>query len=142
MSWTGCQNNPIYLNFYLQKSLESFEKNSADKMWFNKNSRWKVPCTVLDRVNTRHTYIFVGHESWSKSLFLTGVSILILTQPHKNIALNVTYVSQNWCQRHFLNIIRLPRFAHTSFKGTEIAKSAINFNSTKYDILYNSLFSS
>ena len=52
MSWTGCQNNPICLNFYLQKSLESFEKNSADKMWFNKNSRWKVPCPVLDRVNS------------------------------------------------------------------------------------------
>ena len=33
MSWTGCQNNPIYLNFHLQKSLEIFEKNSADKIW-------------------------------------------------------------------------------------------------------------
>ena len=49
MSGTGCQNNPIYLNFYLQKSLESFEKNSADKMSVDKNSRWKVPCPVLDK---------------------------------------------------------------------------------------------
>ena len=32
MSCTGCQNNPIYLNFHLQKSFESFEKNSADKL--------------------------------------------------------------------------------------------------------------
>ena len=37
MSWAGCENNPIYLNFYLQKSLEIFEKNSADKIWSNKD---------------------------------------------------------------------------------------------------------
>ena len=55
MSWTGCQNNPIYLNSYLQKSLESFGKKSADKMWFDKNSRKKVPCPVLDRVKCAAT---------------------------------------------------------------------------------------
>ena len=63
MSWTGCQNNSIYLNFYLQKSLESFGKKSADKMWFDKNSRWKVPCPVLDRVKLVFqcsTYIFLS----------------------------------------------------------------------------------
>ena len=37
MSWAGCQNNPIYLNFYLQKSLETFEKKSAEKIWSNKD---------------------------------------------------------------------------------------------------------
>ena len=31
-SWAGCQNNPIDVNFYLQKSLEFFEKKSADKI--------------------------------------------------------------------------------------------------------------
>jgi hypothetical protein len=41
MSWTGFQNNPIYLNFHLQKSLEIFEKNSADKIWSNKEKRGK-----------------------------------------------------------------------------------------------------
>ena len=33
MSWAGCQNNPIDVNFHLQKSLEMFEKKSADKIW-------------------------------------------------------------------------------------------------------------
>ena len=37
MSWAGCQNNPIDVNFHLQKSLEIFEKNSADKIWSNKD---------------------------------------------------------------------------------------------------------
>ena len=29
MSWVGCQNNPIDVNFYLQKSLEIFWEKSA-----------------------------------------------------------------------------------------------------------------
>ena len=33
MSLSGCQINPIDVNFHLQKSLEIFDKNSADKMW-------------------------------------------------------------------------------------------------------------
>ena len=32
MTWAGCQNNPIYLNFHLQKSFEIFEKNSAENI--------------------------------------------------------------------------------------------------------------
>ena len=32
MSLAGCQINPIYVNFHLQKSLEIFDKNSADKI--------------------------------------------------------------------------------------------------------------
>ena len=53
MTSAGCQNNPINLNFNLQKSLEIFEKNSADKIWSNKNIKVKVPCPVPDRVNTK-----------------------------------------------------------------------------------------
>ena len=34
MSLAGCQINPIDVNFYLQKSLEISDKNSADKIWF------------------------------------------------------------------------------------------------------------
>ena len=33
MSLAGHQINPIDVNFYLQKSLEIFDKNSVDKMW-------------------------------------------------------------------------------------------------------------
>ena len=50
MSWTGCQNNPINLKFYLQKSLEIFEKNSAGKICSNKDIKVKVPCPMPDRV--------------------------------------------------------------------------------------------
>ena len=32
MSLAGCQTIPIYLNFHLQKCLEIFDKNSADKI--------------------------------------------------------------------------------------------------------------
>ena len=37
MSWAGCQNNPIDVNFHLQKSLEIFDKNSADEIWSKKD---------------------------------------------------------------------------------------------------------
>ena len=37
MSWAGCQNNPIDVNFHLQKSLEIFDENSADKIWSKKD---------------------------------------------------------------------------------------------------------
>jgi hypothetical protein len=32
MSLTGCQINPIDVNFHLQNSFENYDKNSADKI--------------------------------------------------------------------------------------------------------------
>ena len=48
MSWAGSQNNSIDVNFYLQKSLEVFEKNSADKIWSNKDKvkKYPLPCQI------------------------------------------------------------------------------------------------
>ena len=37
MRLAGCQINPIDVNFHLQKSLEIFDKNSADKIWSKKD---------------------------------------------------------------------------------------------------------
>ena len=37
MSLAGCQINSIDVNFHLQKSLETFDKNSADKTWSEKD---------------------------------------------------------------------------------------------------------
>ena len=37
MSWAGCQNNPINVNFNLQKSLEFYGKKSADEIWSKKD---------------------------------------------------------------------------------------------------------
>ena len=37
MSLAGCQINPIDVNFHLPKSLEMFDKNSADKIWSKKD---------------------------------------------------------------------------------------------------------
>ena len=39
MSLAGCQIIPIDLNFHLQKCLEIFDKNSADKIQ-SKNYKW------------------------------------------------------------------------------------------------------
>ena len=38
MSLAGCQTNLINVNFHLQKSLEIFDKNSADKI-LSKNDK-------------------------------------------------------------------------------------------------------
>ena len=37
MSLAGHQINPIDVNFYLKKSLEIFDRNSADKIWSQKD---------------------------------------------------------------------------------------------------------
>ena len=37
MSLAGCQINLIDVNFHLQKSLEIFDKKSADKIWSKKD---------------------------------------------------------------------------------------------------------
>ena len=50
-----CQNNPIDLNFHLQKSLEILKKKSTDKIWSNKNIWVKVPCPIPDRVKAQST---------------------------------------------------------------------------------------
>ena len=52
MSLAEYQINLIDLNFHLQKNLEVFEENSADKIWSNKDIQVKVPCPVPDRVKT------------------------------------------------------------------------------------------
>ena len=39
MSLAGCQIKPIDVNFHLQKCLEIFDKNSADKIRFKKDKR-------------------------------------------------------------------------------------------------------
>ena len=43
MSLAGCQINPIDVNFYRQKSLEILDKNSADKIWSEKDKGGKYP---------------------------------------------------------------------------------------------------
>ena len=62
MSWAGCQNNPIDVNFYLQKSLEIFEKKSAENIWSNKFKRIKMSCPVPDRVKVFY-WLSLYHKS-------------------------------------------------------------------------------
>ena len=50
MNWAGYRNNPNYLNFHLQMSLEIFEKKSADRIGSNKEKKVKMPCLVPNRV--------------------------------------------------------------------------------------------
>ena len=50
MSLTGFQINPIDVNFHLQKVLESFDKNLADKIWSKKDKDIKVSPLMPIRV--------------------------------------------------------------------------------------------
>ena len=55
MSLAGCQINLIDVNFHLQKSLEIFDTNSADKNTIPKlQGRVKLPCLMPIRV--KYTY--------------------------------------------------------------------------------------
>ena len=42
MSLAGCQNNPIDVNFHLQKFLEFFDKNLANNFWSKKDREWQL----------------------------------------------------------------------------------------------------
>ena len=59
MSLAGCQIIPIDLNFSLQKCLEIFDKNSADKIQFKNSQEVNLPCLIPIRVN-RLFHIYVG----------------------------------------------------------------------------------
>ena len=54
----GSQINPIDVNFHLQKSLEIFDKKSADKIWSKKDKGWKVPRLMPIRVDIAYIPIF------------------------------------------------------------------------------------
>ena len=47
MRLAGCQISRIDVNFHLQKSLEIFDKNSADKVQSKKDKGIKVPSVML-----------------------------------------------------------------------------------------------
>ena len=53
MSLAGFKINKIDVNFHLQKSLEIFDENSADKLWSKKDKGWKVPSLMPIRVNQK-----------------------------------------------------------------------------------------
>ena len=53
MSLEGYQINPIDVNFHLQKSLDIFDKNSADKIWSKTDKEWKVLPLMPIRVNLK-----------------------------------------------------------------------------------------
>ena len=57
MSLWGCQINSIDVNFHLQKSLEIFDTNSADKVQSQNYKGVKVPCLMPIRVNPDTDYI-------------------------------------------------------------------------------------
>ena len=52
MSLAGCQIKTIDVNFYLQKSLEIFYTNSADKIQSQNYKEVKVPCLMPIRVKS------------------------------------------------------------------------------------------
>ena len=50
MILAGCQIIPIDLNFHLQKGLEIFDKNSADKIQLKNYKEVNSPCLMPIRV--------------------------------------------------------------------------------------------
>ena len=131
MSWTGCQNNPIYLNFYLQKSLESFEKNSADKMSFDKNSRWKVPCPVLDRVNilfSRRVYYTLCMFCVLNPLNVSHFSVVNRSViRHKQIAICFNLLNDMQLTQHSLTHLKWHYIFYPFGSRTDFKKQKENF---------------
>ena len=62
MSLAGFQINPIDVNFYLQKSLESFDKNSADKIWSKNDKEIKV--SPLMSIRVKQWFIDKNIQIW------------------------------------------------------------------------------
>ena len=85
MSLAGCQINPIDVNFHLQKSLEIFDTNSADKIQSQNNKEVKVPCLMPIRVKwmVPNTYHYgQKHQILSKnniSFFFSEVQMICST---------------------------------------------------------------
>ena len=65
MSLAGCQINPIDVNFHLQKSLEIFDTNSADKIQSQNYKELKAPCLMPIRVKCKYqTFPNEKFEIW------------------------------------------------------------------------------
>ena len=77
MSWAWCQNNPVGLNFHLQKSLKFFEKNSADKIGSKKHKGIKVSPPVpnrvkIDRTKTNFVYLLYSEPICCHKIFIVN----------------------------------------------------------------------
>ena len=86
MSLAGCQISLIDVNFHIQKSFESFHKDSADKIQSKKDKEIKLPSLMPIRVKYRtyaHAIITLGfyilnlHFECKKPLF-KGLSFLTI----------------------------------------------------------------
>ena len=62
MSLAGCQIIPIDLNFYLQKCLEIFDKNSADKIQSKNYKVGNASCQLGLMMGTQSVGLLV--EEW------------------------------------------------------------------------------
>ena len=74
MSLSGCQINPIHVNFHLQKSLEFFSNRSTNKVWSKKDRGWKVPCpSQLGLINYLVFELLQGRRwFWRRSGWIRG----------------------------------------------------------------------
>ena len=68
MSLAGCQIIPIDLNFYLQKCLEIFDKNSADKIQSKNYKEVNPPCLMPIRV--KGFYVKMENSNVEQLLYL------------------------------------------------------------------------
>ena len=76
MSLAGCQIIPIDLNFHLQKCLDIFDKNSADKIQFKNSKEVNPPCLMPTRVKAKlNIDVFIYYKRGWGRLFPGGTSM-------------------------------------------------------------------
>ena len=61
MSFAGCQVNPIDVNFKLQKSLETFDNNSSDKIWSKNHKEIKLLTLMPIRIKQMQ-FAYFGYQ--------------------------------------------------------------------------------
>ena len=97
MSLAGCQINPIDVNFHLQKSLEIFEKNSADKIWSKKDKGIKVSPPVP---NKRANNNFKKTMLRSDTLYYVHLFTQVLLDQYAPLAKYEIEVKKYICLHH------------------------------------------
>ena len=116
MSLSRCQINPIDVNFHLQKSLEIFDKNSADKIWSKKDKEIKVSPLMPIRVNHWSIYFYEANDNYSGQ-FSVSIEVCIIDFNKK-----VNRKKQKKAI-YLLTSALAHQKQNTKFKGTNIRRS-------------------
>jgi hypothetical protein len=132
----GCQIIPTDLNFHLQKCLEIFDKNSADKIQFKSYKEVNPPCHVLCQLGLRiyiirfSVFLFVFQHSIFQMLTSPPVWKLLDSQAKKKILYVISVIPSvlvsflpYYCHFKYLSLWIAPVPSMTSFLTHTVAHS-------------------